>query len=209
MYVFFHGFHAPYFEARGTVGFFARHSGAHFFRRRLIQKVAEFFVKLRFRLFLAKQSAHSRSKICPYPHSTLLAPTLLRVLCVMFSRRVILLRMTAMPSCRELSTIAASCLSRRHSSRSRLQNPRNSRNLPFPLFGFAFQFQLASARQRIIFRAPVIHRSPPLAFHQPSPLQPPKRRKKRTGIHFEHAVAKLLDPLRNAPPVQRFERQSL
>src|SRR5580698_6648353 len=91
----------------------------------------------------------------------------------------------------------------------RLQNPRDGRDLPLPLLRFALELLSPTFCQRIIFRSPVILRSPPLAFQKPSPLQPPKRRKKRSGIHLEHAVAQLLNSLRNPPPMQRLQRQRL
>src|SRR5580658_5085696 len=64
----------------------------------------------------------------------------------------------------------------------RLQNPRNRRDLPLPLFRFALELLSSSFSERIIFRPPVILRSPPFAFDQPSPLQPPERWKQRSRV---------------------------
>src|SRR5208282_1029156 len=71
----------------------------------------------------------------------------------------------------------------------RLQDPRNGRDLPLPLFGFRPQLLPPGFCERVVFRPPVIFRSPPFTFEQPRALQPSERREKGTWVNFEHAAA--------------------
>src|ERR1700675_466517 len=91
--------------------------------------------------------------------------------------------------------------------RSGLQNPCDGGGLPLPLFGLAAQFLPASLCEGVVFRAPIIFRGLPFALDEASSLEAPERGEQRTGVGLENAVAELLNSLRDAPAVQRLERE--
>jgi hypothetical protein len=61
----------------------------------------------------------------------------------------------------------------------------------------------------IVLCSPVIFGRFPLALDESSPVQPLKRHKQRTRVHFEDAFAYLLDPESNPITMDGFERDYL
>src|SRR5450432_1134199 len=89
----------------------------------------------------------------------------------------------------------------------RFQNSGDRRHLLSPFFGFAVEPLSARFRQTVIFCAPAVLRSLPLALDQPGALQALQRDKQRTCIHAKNTLTDLLDPHRNPESMHRLQRQ--
>jgi len=100
-------------------------------------------------------------------------------------------------------------LSEKASLRSSLQNPRNGRDLPLPLFCFRAQLLPARFCERVVFRSPVIFRRLPFALDEPRALKPAKRREQRSRVDVEYPAAQLLNSLRNPPSMERLKSKRL
>src|SRR5258708_19040168 len=91
--------------------------------------------------------------------------------------------------------------------RFRLENSCNGGRLPRPFARLALELFAPERRQDVILRAPVVLRVPPFALEPAGPLQPAERRKQRSRVHLEDALADLLDTHRYPVAVHRFQFQ--
>src|SRR5213592_3376249 len=86
----------------------------------------------------------------------------------------------------------------------------SNRRREFPPGAF-FRLELlpAAPRQLVILGAPVVLRSPPFGLDPTSPLQSMQGGIERTLLDAQNVAGDLLNALRNAPAVLRFEGQGL